>query len=89
MVIHGFLEYRCNNEYLHRSYFLVKMNHLTCIFQGFSLDFKSFDVVFKTFQSTCFPEHLSVAASACVETVLSKLPRLSFKNVFLKNHNRK
>ena len=59
------------------------MNTFACIFQGFCLDFKSF-AVFKTFQNTYFPEHLSMAASACVETILSKLLRLLFKDVLLR-----
>ena len=42
-------------------------------FQGFCLDFQSFAVAFKPFQNTYFPEHLSVAASVCVEIVLLKL----------------
>ena len=63
------------------------MNPFTCIFQGFCLE--SFVVVFKTFQNTYFPEHLSIVASVCVETVLSKLLRLLFKDVLLENHNRK
>ena len=60
------------------------MNPFTCIFQGFCLDFQSFAVIFKT-----FPEHLSMTTSVCVETVLSKLLRLLFKDVFLGNHNSK
>ena len=35
-----------------------------------------------------FPEHLS-RTSVCVETVLSKLLRLLFKDALLRNHNRK
>ena len=65
------------------------MNPFICIFQEFCLDFKSFAVVFKTFRNAYFPEHLSMAASVCVETVLSKLLRLLFKDVLLRNHNRK
>ena len=61
------------------------MHPLTCIFQGFCLDFKSFAVVFKTFQNTYFPEHLSMAVSLCMETVLSKLLRLWFKDELLRN----
>ena len=68
---------------------LMKMNPFICIFQGFCLRFKSFTVIFKTSQKTYFPEHLSMAASVCVETVLSKLLRLLFKDVLLRNHNRK
>ena len=49
------------------------MNLFTCTFQGFCPDFKSFVVVFKTFQSTYFPEHLFMAASVCVETVLLRI----------------
>ena len=63
--------------------------YFSCIFQEFCLDFKRFPVVFKTFQDTFFPEHLSMAASVCVETVLLKLLRLLFKDVLLRNRNRK
>ena len=52
------------------------MNPFICIFQGFCLDFKSFAVVFKTLQNTYCLEHLPMAASLCVETVLLKLLRL-------------
>ena len=68
---------------------LLKMKPLICIFQGFCLDFKSFAVAFKTFQNIYFPEHLSMATSVCVITVLSKLLRLLLKDVLLRNHNRK
>ena len=61
----------------------------TCIFQVFCLRFKSFAENLKTSQKTYFPEHLSMAPSVCVETVLSKLLRLLFKDVLLRNHNRK
>ena len=43
----------------------------------------------KTLQNTYLPEHLSMAASACVETTLSKLLRLFFKDVLVRNQNRK
>ena len=59
------------------------MSPFTCIFQGSCLDFKSFAIVFETFQNTHFTEHLSMAASACVETALSKLLRLLFKVMLL------
>ena len=62
------------------------MNPFACIFQRFCQDFRSFAVVFKTFQNIYFPEHLPMAASVCVETVFSKLPRLLFKDVLLGNH---
>ena len=65
------------------------MNPFTCIFQGFCLNFKWFAVVSKTFQNTYFPEQLSMAASVCVETVRLKLLRLLFKDMLLRNHNRK
>ena len=68
---------------------LLKMNPFTYIFQGFCIDFKSFAVVFKTFQDTYFPEHLSMAASVYVETVLSKLLRPLFQDILLRNHDRK
>ena len=42
-------------------------------FQGFCLDFQSFAVAYKPFQNTYFPEHLSMAASVCVEIGLLKL----------------
>ena len=61
------------------------MNPFTCIFQTFCLDFKSFAAIFKTFQNTYFPEHLSMAASVSVETGLSKLLRLLLKNEKIKN----
>ena len=48
----------------------------------------SFAVVFKTFQSVYFPEHISMTASVSVETVFLKVLRL-FKKVLLRNHNRK
>ena len=59
------------------------------LFQGFCSDFESFAAVFKTFHSTYFPQHYSMTASVCVETVLSKLLRLLFKDALLRNHNRK
>ena len=43
----------------------------------------------KTLQNTYLPEHLSMAASACVETTLSKLLRVFFKDVLVRNQNRK
>ena len=43
----------------------------------------------KTLQYTYLPEHLSMAASACVETTLSKLLRVFFKDVLVRNQNRK
>ena len=68
---------------------LLKINPFTFIFQEFCLDFKSLTVILKAFQSTYFREHLSMAASVCVETLLSKLLRLLFKDVLLRTHNRK
>ena len=68
---------------------LLKINSFTFIFHGFCIDLKSFAVAFKTFQNTYFWEHLSMAVSVCVETVLSKLVRLLFKDVLLRNDNRK
>ena len=58
-------------------------------FSRILLDFRSFAVVFKTFQNTYFPEHSSIAASVCVGIVLLKLWRLLFKDVLLRNHSRK
>ena len=43
----------------------------------------------KTSQNTYLPEHLSMAASVCVETTLSKLLRVFFKDVLVRNQNRK
>ena len=56
------------------------------IFSSFFLDFKSFTVFSRT---PIFSEHLSIAASVCKETVLSKLLRLLFKDVLFRNHDRK
>ena len=43
----------------------------------------------RTLQNTYLPEHLPMAASACVETTLSKLLRVFFKDVLVRNQNRK